>query len=482
MADPATSYSISTTQLPDWWTNYTQGVINTANQVASQPYAPYQGPTVAPLTDLQKQGMKAAGALPTGSAAPYGAASNALGVAAGTDISGAGAPGIQEGMQLARQASGVSAAGSALPYITGATNLSSISAAQPYVTGSLGALGQATNINVPGAAQPYINAAGQLVSQSAGSAVPGIAQYMDPFTNSVVNRVGQLAGRNLQENLLPRIGAQFIGAGQVGSDRAREMAARAIRDTQESALAQQSQLLSQGYGQALSAAQADLARQGQLAGTTGQLGQILGGLTSDQQRAILQSAQQQGALGQLMGNLTTAQQNTLLQAGQTMGQLTGADATRALQAAQELRTSGGALGQLAESQAAAQRAAASGYTNLAQQQQAADLAALKAQMETGNVGQLQTQANLDAARKAFEEEKNYPQTTLNTLISNIQRLAPPGTSYSATSSTPQAPSTAQNIMGVLGALNLAGKYNSGSGGQPQYPTLPAPLNPDQIQI
>lgn len=458
----ATSYQITGQQYPDWWTNYTQGIINTANQVASQPYAPYQGPTVAPLTALQQQAMTGAGNLAGATAPEYTLASDALSRAAGIDISGAGAPGIQEGMGLARQAADVSSAGAAQPYLTGATNLNVPGAAQPYVTGAMGALGQATGLNLPGAAQPYINAAGQLVSSAAGNAIPGTYQYMDPFANLVVNRVGELAGRNLGENLLPRIGAQFTGAGQTGSDRAREFAARAIRDTQESALAQQGQLLSQGYGQALTAAQADLARRGQLAGTLGQFGQIMGSLTSEQQRALLQSAAQQGQLGQLMGGLTADQQRALLQAGQTTGQLTSADAARQLQAAQELRTSGGALGQLAEAQAAAQRAAASQAGALATSKQAAEIEALKAQMAAGSVGQAQTQANLDAALKAFQEEQNYPQKTLENLIKTVAPLAPQTTTYSQTSGTPITPTTSQNILTGLGALNLAGQFGATS--------------------
>ena len=423
MDDTKTSTTAATTQYPDWWTNYTQGLISTANQIASQPYSPYQGPTVAPLTALQQQSMTGAGNLQGSGAAGYGSASTALGNAAGIDISGAGAPGIQEGMGLARQAAGVN----------------SVGAAQPYLTGSMGALGQATNVNVPGSAQPYLNVAGQLIGQSAQSAVPGISQYMNPYNDAVVNRVGQLAGRNLQENLLPKIGAEFTGMGQSGSDRAREFAARAVRDTQESALAQQSGLLSQGYGQALTASQADLARQGQLAQTSGQLGNIMGNLTSEQQRALLQAATTQGQLGQ------------------TAGQLTGADATRQLQAAQELRTSGGALGQLAEAQAASQRAAAAGYGTLAGQMQSADLEALKAQMAAGAVEQAQTQANYDAGLKAFNEEKNYPQDTLAALIKNIAPLQPPGTTYTSNNATVPTPSTGENILGALGTLNLFGK-------------------------
>ena len=460
MADPVvnTTTTAATTQYPDWWKNYSEGLINTATQIASQPYSPYQGPTVAPLTALQQQAMAGAGNLQGSKAAEYGSATSALDRAAGIDISAAGTPGIQEGMALARQAAGVSSVGAAQPYLGQVSNLSTTGAAQPYITGAMGALGQATNVNVPGSAQPYLNTAGQLIGQSAQSAVPGINQYMNPYNEAVVSRVGQLAGRNLQENLLPRIGAEFTGMGQSGSDRAREFAARAVRDTQESALAQQSGLLSQGYGQALTAAQADLARQGQLAATSGQLGNVMGGLTADQQRAFLQSGATQGQLGQTMGNLTASQQNALLQAGQTAGQLTGADATRQLQAGQELRTSGGALGQLAEAQAASQRAAAAGYGTLAGQMQGADLEAMKAQMAAGAVGQAQTQRNFDAGLAAFNEEKNYPDTTLDNLIRRMGPLAPQGVTTEARINNYVPKTTSDKIDGIIAPIiNLAGR-------------------------
>jgi len=433
MADVANTASVSTTQYPEWWQKYVNGVLTTANNVASQPYTPYALPTVAPLTALQNQAMTGAGNLKGSGAAGYGSATSALDRSAAIDISAAGTPGIQEGMGLARQAAGVS----------------SVNAAQPYLTGSMGALGQATNVNVPGSSQPYLNTAGQLIGQSAQSAVPGISQYMDPYNDAVVNRVGQLAGRNLQENLLPKIGAEFTGMGQSGSDRAREFAARAVRDTQESALAQQSGLLSQGYGQALTASQADLSRQGQLAQTSGQLGNIMGNLTAEQQKALLQSGAIQGELGQ------------------TAGQLTGADATRQLQAAQELRTSGGALGQLAEAQAANQRAAAAGYGTLAGQMQGADLEAIKAQMAAGSVGQAQTQANLDESLRKFNEEQSYPDRTINNLITRMGALRPEGVATTGSVTNYVPPSTSDKIGGYLAPiLNLGGRDANGNLIQP----------------
>ena len=61
---------------------------------------------------------------------------------------------------------------------------------------------------------------------------------------------------------------------------------------------------------ALGAAQADLARQAQLAGTVGSIS------GADLSR-VLQGAQQYGNLGQTAGQLTSAQQGTLANIGQT---------------------------------------------------------------------------------------------------------------------------------------------------------------------
>lgn len=132
-------------------------------------------------------------------------------------------------------------------------------------------------INAPGAleaAQPMLNAAGQ-------SSVSNINQYMNPYNEQVVNRIGQLGARNLTENLLPQVEGRYIAAGQLGfGGRQPGMGApsgmmtdtaRAIRDTQEATLAQQAQALQAGYSEAAGLAGTDLNRMASLAETTGGL-------------------------------------------------------------------------------------------------------------------------------------------------------------------------------------------------------------------
>lgn len=144
---------------------------------------------------------------------------------------------------------------------------------------ALNAATQATQgaINAPGGlnvAQPYLGAAGQ-------SSVANINQYMNPYTDQVVNRIGELGQRNLTENLLPAVEGRYIQAGQLGYGGRDGMGtpsgmmtdtARALRDTNADVLAAQSSALQSGYTQAAGLAGTDLSRQAGLATTAGSLG------------------------------------------------------------------------------------------------------------------------------------------------------------------------------------------------------------------
>lgn len=113
--------------------------------------------------------------------------------------------------------------------------------------------------------QPYINWASQTVPDVMG-------QYMNPYTNQVVNRIGELGQRNLTENLLPQVNQTFTGAGQFGGTRNAEFTNRALRDANESTLGQQATALQQGFAQQQQAALADQQRMAQLGQVTQQLG------------------------------------------------------------------------------------------------------------------------------------------------------------------------------------------------------------------
>ncbi|QDH50426.1 hypothetical protein [Caulobacter phage KcrB] len=138
------------------------------------------------------------------------------------------------------------------------------------------------------AAQPYLTAA-------SGTSVGNIGQYMNPYTDMVVNRIGDLGARTLREKLLPEISDRFIGAGQFGGTRQSEIIGRALRDTMEGISAQQAEALRSGYGEAAGLAGQDLSRQGALASTAGGFaGQDLSRtLTGAGQLAELAGQQQQ---------------------------------------------------------------------------------------------------------------------------------------------------------------------------------------------
>ncbi|MEI7894474.1 MAG: hypothetical protein WCI05_15375 [Myxococcales bacterium] len=147
-------------------------------------------------------------------------------------------------------------------------------AADAYQPGLAAATTVANNAAAaPGAlstAQPYLTAAGK-------SSVSNIDAYMNPYTNDVVNRIGELGRRNLTENLMPQIEGRYIQSGQLGyggqggstSSGMMTDTARAVRDTSADILAQQSAALESGYNSAAGLAGTDLARTANLASTAG---------------------------------------------------------------------------------------------------------------------------------------------------------------------------------------------------------------------
>lgn len=104
-----------------------------------------------------------------------------------------------------------------------------------------------------GQSNPLIDQASNIAG-SIGTSLdrPTFDTFMNPFTDSVVNRIGELGSRNL-EQMLRNVNANFISGGNFGSGEHSEFTNRAVRDANESTLAAQNQALQQGYGQALGA-------------------------------------------------------------------------------------------------------------------------------------------------------------------------------------------------------------------------------------
>ena len=196
---------------------------------------------------------------------------------------------------------------SSLPYQ--AYTLPRVATATPDQTTAYGA----TRANV-GQYLPETTAAQTGTANLAGTtSVANIGSYMSPYTQAVTDQIAKLGARNLQENLLPGVSDQFIKAGQFGSSRMGEFGGRALRDTQEAVLNQQAQALQQGYGQALTASQQDLARQQGALQQLSDLAKTEQGLRTSDTAALQaigqeQQAQQQKGLDVAYQDFLTQQQ------------------------------------------------------------------------------------------------------------------------------------------------------------------------------
>lgn len=178
----------------------------------------------------------------------------------------------------------------------------------------------ATSANV-GNYQPVLNAATNLANQAGNYDVAQAAgQFMNPYTQNVVNALGDIGARNIQQYLAPSATAAGVGSGQFGSTRGAEVLGQAINTGLQNISAAQAQALQTGYTQALQAAQNQEAAQlgasqqlGNLAGTTQQLG--LGDVNA---LATLGAQQQQIQQGQSLFPLQVATQQAGLLRGYTM--------------------------------------------------------------------------------------------------------------------------------------------------------------------
>lgn len=240
-----TTYGTATTGIPQFLSDYTQGLLGKSNAVAGEAFQAYGQPRIAQFSPDQFQAF-----------------------------------------EMTREN-----AGQYTPAVGQAVNVS-----------------QETLGNNPLAtAAPYINAAGGTFTGA------NVAPYLNPYIENVVNRVGELGARNLREQLMPAIGDQFIKAGQFGSSTMQQSVGRALRDTQESVLAEQNKALAQGYNTAGQLFGTDMSR---LAG----LGQTAGNLTSQGTRDALAAAQQMGALSNLGQTMSLRDAAALEAVGQTQQQ------------------------------------------------------------------------------------------------------------------------------------------------------------------
>jgi hypothetical protein len=125
--------------------------------------------------------------------------------------------------------------------------------------------------------QPTLNAATNLAQQAGGANVAQMAgQFMNPYTQNVVDALGVQGRSNIERYLAPQATAAAVGSGQFGSKRGAEVLGQAMNTGLSNLNAAQAQALQTGYTQSLQAAQNQVANQ--LAGS-----QQLGNLATSQQ-------------------------------------------------------------------------------------------------------------------------------------------------------------------------------------------------------
>ena len=528
--------TINQGQTPVWMQDAIYKQTQLAQNFAQTPWQEYQGPNVAELDPMQTQAYQNvndnAGAwkqdLWNAQSGMYDQTSNGTAAGLKTAQNAYLRPNLVDKNLNAGQTDWANAANlNPLSAASGALNkslgMSASGAANQYLSNASGVdianagqnkLNQAANVDITGAVNPYFDSANQnLVTSSqeralqaadpymqaaSASGSTGVAGYMNPYQTSVMDALAQQSARNLKENILPGVSDAFIKAGNFGSARMGEFGNRAVRDTQQALLQQQGALLNQGYGQAVTASQADLARQAQLAGIAGntagadlsritqnagvynqqgqtaaqaaaQQGQLYQNIGQSQIDAAAKQASLYGQLGQTAGTLTAQDMQNYANIGQTQGQLTnaqqqnltslGQQQTAAGQAQQQAGINAAQANQVATAQDYSRQIGALGqYSGLIGQEQqlnAADNAAL----EAAGAAQRGYQQQLnDAAKQQFNAPLEYTKNNLDWLSTQIRGLQPITPTSNSGSSTSTGGSYSPSTLANIGQL-----YNTAQG-------------------
>ena len=422
MADLLQSSATTATTTPQYYTDYMTNLAqkgtaggNAAQYVGATPLQQQAFGAVAQNVGNYQPALAAAGA-------NYGAAEN-------TNIIGRSDPYFQAGTQTSGLtqanpylATGLAASGAnvANPYLAAGTATSGTATANPLIS-------QGAGINALSSANPYLSAgtatsgasvANPYLTSGTGSAADLVGNYMNPYTQSVVDQIRLANQQNIAQNLSPSITSGAVGSGQFGSQRGANALALGISNTNIGALSEQAKALQSGYANSLAAAQQQRANQltaGQTAGTLQNqfaqnqvnAGQIAGNLQNQTAQNQITAGQNLGALqnqananqvnaGQVAGNLLNTYGQNALTAGQTAGTLQNQFNTNQI-------TAGQAAANAAAQQAAAQTAAATGQLNLGQQIQQSGLTDVNALSTLGQqqqqIAQNQQLFPLDVAAK-----------------------------------------------------------------------------------
>lgn len=400
-----------------------------AETVADRPFQQYStdpSAFVAPLTATQQAGIAGTNAYAQTAQPYYQAATQQLGGAQATALPFYGQAARQTaqaqdiGSQMAAMSSqtlgGAQDVGSKLAGLSYENLYGGQQAAAPLQRQAAGAFNQAYS-----GAQPYQAAATGLTLAGAQGVNPGelgpqqINQYMSPYLANVLQGTAALQNQMNQQAMSGQTG-NAIRQGAFGGDRAGIAAANLAQQQQLANAKTFSDILNQGYGQALGTAQ----QQQQLGLSAAQANraalqqagqQLLGVGQQGYQQGMGYGQAQQGLGQQLFGQGATSAQQLASLGQQQFGQ--------GLSAAQQQA----ALGQqqFAQGLGAAQQNAALGAglygmgSQTAQQlaalgvgSQSAGLQGAQAQMAAGQAEQQTEQAGKQALYNQFLQQQSYP--------------------------------------------------------------------------
>ena len=151
----------------------------------------------------------------------------------------------------------------------------------PAIHGAL----TATQGVMPTANKGFDTAAGDITKGTGTFTGRNVSDYMNPYLDQVTNRSAQLATRNFDENILPGLNSQFVGAGQFGSTPNAAVAYRGARDVTQNIQDDANATYAQGFDTAGSNFRSDQGRDitaGQALGTLANNRGALGLQASDQ--------------------------------------------------------------------------------------------------------------------------------------------------------------------------------------------------------
>jgi hypothetical protein len=199
--------------------------------------------------------------------------------------------GIDPATFLQKSATGASADGGS--NIAGNVSSTGVSADAGTVAGGLQPLGvQGALKNIQNLSTADITKAGTEGGQSR------IEEFMNPYTRQVVDAIGELGKRNINQYLAPGAVGSAVGSGQFGSKRGAEILGQSINQGLQNIGALQSQALQSGYTQALQAAQAEQDKRLAQNLGYGNLSQVGQGMTLADLNALATMGSQQQTIAQ----------------------------------------------------------------------------------------------------------------------------------------------------------------------------------------